>query len=125
MQHHWATKGKIPCESTVLVSKQMLAALSYLHSNSIIHRDVKGDNYLMDRLDIVDPKCRIILTDFGTAVPLKEKERLREGVGTKIFWSPEFYDGNYAHKVDIWAMGVVVYGLLDGRFPFRDEADVK
>ena len=46
-------------------------------------------------------------------------------VGTKIFWSPEFFDRDYGQKVDVWAMGVIMYGLASGRFPFRDENDVR
>eukprot|EP00438_Fugacium_kawagutii_P007199 Skav206553 [mRNA] locus=scaffold547:151715:167399:- [translate_table: standard] len=63
-------------------------------------------------------------------------------VGTKIFWSPEFFDRDYGQKVDVWAMGVIMYGLVSGRclssnqlrtaktpvtgrFPFRDENDVR
>ncbi|CAE8588444.1 unnamed protein product, partial [Polarella glacialis] len=43
----------------------------------------------------------------------------------RILWAPEMYSANYGLKVDIWAMGVVMYGLLDGRFPFKDEHDIK
>jgi len=125
MQAHWKSKGKIPVMSTVHISAQMASSIHYLHATSIIHRDVKGDNYLCDRPDIVDPTCKIVLTDFGTAVACKATERLREKCGTKLYWSPEFYKLDYSLKVDIWAMGVVVYGLLNGKFPFRDEKDIQ
>lgn len=125
MQAHWKAKGKIPVMSTVHISAQMASSIHYLHKANIIHRDVKGDNYLCDRPDICDPQCRIVLTDFGTAVDCKPSERLREKCGTKLYWSPEFYKLDYSLKVDIWAMGVVVYGLLNGKFPFRDEKDIQ
>jgi len=124
MQAHWKSKGKIPVMSTVHISAQMASSIHYLHQMSIIHRDVKGDNYLCDRADIVDPQCKVVLTDFGTSVPCQASERLREKCGTKLYWSPEFYKLDYSLKVDIWAMGVVVYGLLNGKFPFRDEKDI-
>jgi hypothetical protein len=75
--------------------------------------------------NITDKNCIIALADFGTAVVLKEGERLSAEVGTRIFWSPEFCNKSYGLKVDIWAMGVIMYGLLDGRFPFKDENDIK
>lgn len=125
MQAHWKSKGKIPVTATVRVSRQMAQAISYLHGQNIVHRDVKGDNYLCDRADITDTNVRIVLTDFGTAVPCRPEDRLREKCGTKLYWSPEFYKLDYSLKVDIWAMGVVVYGLLNGKFPFRDEKDIQ
>mmetsp|Transcript_123867 Transcript_123867/g.231814 ORF Transcript_123867/g.231814 Transcript_123867/m.231814 type:complete len:774 (+) Transcript_123867:158-2479(+) len=124
MQAHWKSKGKIPVLSTVHISYQMASSVAYLHNQSIVHRDVKGDNYLSDRNDIVDPQCRVVLTDFGTAIACKATERLHEKCGTKLYWSPEFFKHDYSLKVDVWAIGVVVYGLLNGRFPFRDEKDI-
>mmetsp|Transcript_73089 Transcript_73089/g.127849 ORF Transcript_73089/g.127849 Transcript_73089/m.127849 type:complete len:777 (-) Transcript_73089:48-2378(-) len=122
---HLKEKGKINCFDIVHVSIQMGSALLYLHSRSIVHRDVKGDNYLMSMKNITDPKCTVALADFGTAMHVKAGERLSAEVGTRIFWSPEFCQKNYGLKVDIWAMGVIMYGLLDGRFPFKDENDIK
>jgi|Transcript_10249 serine/threonine protein kinase len=124
MQAHWKSKGKIPVLSTVSVTAQMAESIAYLHANSVIHRDIKGDNYLCDRPDIVDPKIRIVLTDFGTAADCEETKRLKEKCGTKLYWSPEFYKLDYTLKVDVWAMGVIVYGLINGKFPFRDEKDI-
>merc|ERR1719163_522054 len=74
---------------------------------------------------MTDPDTRIVLTDFGTAQNVSQDERLTASVGTKIFWAPEFFDKNYGVKVDVWAVGVVMYGLVSGRFPFRDEADIR
>jgi hypothetical protein len=121
---HWKQRGKVNCYSAVHVCSQMGASVQYLHKRSIVHRDIKGDNYLMDRKDIVDPQCHIALTDFGTATNLAPNERLSAEVGTKIFWAPEVFAKSYGLKVDVWAMGVTMYGLLDGHFPFKDEAEI-
>jgi len=125
MQDHLKERGKINCRNIVHISFQMAAAIQYLHSKNIVHRDIKGDNFLIDRLDITDTQCKIALSDFGTAVVLKRGERLSKEVGTRIFWSPEIFDKQYGLKVDIWALGIIMYGLLDGRFPFKDENDIK
>mmetsp|Transcript_73026 Transcript_73026/g.237457 ORF Transcript_73026/g.237457 Transcript_73026/m.237457 type:complete len:773 (-) Transcript_73026:133-2451(-) len=124
LQRHLKEKGNIPCHQITHSSRQMALGIQHLHQHLIVHRDVKGDNYLMDRLDVVDPECRIILTDFGTAVHTKPYERLSESVGTRIFWSPEFCEKDYSLKVDVWAIGVIMYGLLTARFPFKDQTDI-
>lgn len=121
MQAHWEEKGMMPVHVLQNVSKQMVEGIAWMHQNDVVHRDVKGDNYLMDRKDIADPECRIFIADFGTASECKEGMRLSGACGTKTYWSPEFYRKNYAKKVDIWAIAVVMYGLLSSRFPFKDE----
>jgi len=125
LQMHLKERGQINCHDVVHVARQMGASIQYLHNRNFVHRDIKGDNYLMDRNDMTDPKCHIVLTDFGTATRLEPNERLSAAVGTKIFWAPEFFDKDYGAKVDVWGMGVIMYGLVSGRFPFRDEKDVR
>jgi serine/threonine protein kinase len=121
---HLKEKGKIDCYSVAHISFQMAISLSFIHGRNIAHRDVKGDNYLMDRKDIADPECRIALTDFGASTYVPQGERLSAEVGTRIFWAPEIFRRDYGPKVDIWAMGVTMYGLLDGFFPFKDEKEI-
>merc|ERR1712048_1044820 len=66
------------------------------------------------------------MSDVGTALKLTSAtQRLKDSCGTKIYWPPEFYDKNYGLKVDVWALGVIQYGLLDGRVPFKTEEDVR
>mmetsp|Transcript_93248 Transcript_93248/g.263625 ORF Transcript_93248/g.263625 Transcript_93248/m.263625 type:complete len:773 (+) Transcript_93248:81-2399(+) len=125
MQLHWKTLGMLPISVIGNVSKQMIESIAWLHENRVVHRDVKGDNYLMDRKDIENSQCRIFLSDFGTVRELKDNERLNSKCGTKTYWAPEFFAMNYGLKVDVWAIGVVMYGLVTGRFPFKGEDDVK
>lgn len=125
MQEYWKKHGQIPCNKIIHVSLQMCLAIEYMHGKQVVHRDVKGDNYLMDRRDLVDEDCKIIITDFGTAQRLAPGKRLSKSVGTRIYWPPEFFDGSYGFKVDVWALGVIMYGLLVGRFPFKGEQDAR
>jgi len=126
MQKHWKSKGKIAADSAVHIMKQMVASVAHLHGRNIVHRDIKGDNYLMDDPDIIKPTCQIFLSDFGTATGEWPKTGyFSRSVGTRTYWAPEFYNKKYGLKVDVWAIGVVVYGLLDGRFPFKGEPDVR
>jgi len=123
MQAHWQSRGRIPHRITSWILAQMIAPVEYLHSLSIIHRDIKGDNYLIDRDDIAEAELRIVLIDFGTALHIGPSDRLTQVCGTKLYWSPEFYQQDYSFKVDVWAVGVVLYGLLCERFPFRNETE--
>jgi len=125
LQAHMSQFGSLDSHEIVHVAQKMGASIRYLHNRSIVHRDIKGDNYLMDRKDMTNPQCRIVLTDFGTSTYIKPGQRLSEAVGTKVFWPPEFYDLDYGLKVDVWALGVVMYGLVTGRFPFKDEEAVR
>merc|ERR1719491_513875 len=125
MLKHWKTKGKLSVSKSKPICKQMADSIAYLHGKMIVHRDVKGDNYLTTVEDLTDPNNMIILSDFGTAVGIRPGERLHDSCGTKAYWAPEFYDRDYSLKVDVWAVGVIVFAMLDGRFPFQDEAEVR
>lgn len=125
LQHRLKDRASVPCESYAHLGAQIMSAVEHLHSFSIVHRDVKSDNFMIDSKDILDPKLRLALGDFGVARALGPNERLKDPAGTKMFWAPEFFAMDYSLKVDVWAAGVVMYSLLVGRFPFRDEADAR
>lgn len=112
-------------DSVTHIVRQIVSSVDYLHERRIVHRDVKGDNFLTDREDITHPECRIALADFGAACRLAPGHRLHKIIGTAKFSAPELYDRDYGVKVDMWAVGVVTYGLLTGRFPFRNETEVR
>jgi len=124
MQLHWDARGKIPCDKVMHVQKQILDAVKFLHAESVMHRDIKGDNYLIDREDILEQECRVTLADFGTACRFTAGERLEVQVGTRTYWAPEVFHHSYLEKVDVWAMGIVICGLLTGQFPFNSEGAI-
>lgn len=123
----WKKDQTIPAARITHICRQMVEGIAWLHSKNVVHRDVKGDNYLMDRKDILDPKCSVFLADFGTVTDVPSGKRLKDHCGTKAYWSPEFWNYSYGLKVDIWAIGVVVYGMISGTFPFdgRKETEKK
>lgn len=124
LQLHLRQKGKIPEKSYLPIVKQMATAIGFIHSKGVIHRDVKGDNFLMTKPDIADPECQVALSDFGTAVFLEQGTFLKEHTGTSVFWAPEVINKRYEFGADVWAMGVVYFGLIDGTFPFRDAKQI-
>eukprot|EP00931_Biecheleriopsis_adriatica_P102566 TRINITY_DN77516_c0_g1_i1.p1 TRINITY_DN77516_c0_g1~~TRINITY_DN77516_c0_g1_i1.p1 ORF type:complete len:380 (-),score=67.95 TRINITY_DN77516_c0_g1_i1:39-1148(-) len=119
MREHFDMNG------LVHVAQQMASSIEYLHSQAIVHRDVKPENFLVDSEKLTDPDCRIVLADFATACQLRDDQRLTEQVGTTTYWSPELYDKNYSFKVDVWALGVVMHCMASNKFPFEDEEDVR
>jgi len=124
LHRHLKRIGKVECSSVAHISFQMAKALCHIHGRNIVHRDVKGDNFLMDRKNMIDPECRIALTDFGSSTSVSHGKRLSKEVGTRKFWAPEIFRGDYGPKVDIWAMGVTMYVLLKGSFPFKSDEDI-
>eukprot|EP00927_Polykrikos_kofoidii_P084155 TRINITY_DN8798_c0_g3_i1.p1 TRINITY_DN8798_c0_g3~~TRINITY_DN8798_c0_g3_i1.p1 ORF type:complete len:810 (+),score=158.04 TRINITY_DN8798_c0_g3_i1:86-2431(+) len=125
MQHHWDNHGRIPSLQVKHIKRQCAVALQVLHENGIVHRDINCSNYLLDRLNILERECLVVLADCGHAIHCKQSEFVRGAVGSKLYWSPEFYEDNYGQKADVWAFGVIVYYLLEGRFPFKDGEAVK
>lgn len=96
------------------IFRQLLSAVGYCHEEGIIHRDLKPENIL------VDTKGRIKIVDFGCATRVLPGQKLRTVYGTYAFAAPElvlrkFYEGP---KVDVWALGVILYYMTVGKLPF-------
>ncbi|KAJ3343393.1 serine/threonine-protein kinase KIN2 [Gonapodya sp. JEL0774] len=93
--------------------------IDYCHRNSIVHRDLKIENILVDRTGDVK------IIDFGLANLYEEGGVLRTFCGSLYFAAPELLSGTpyTGPEVDIWALGVVLYVLVCGKVPF-DDADM-
>ncbi|KAE8267848.1 hypothetical protein A4X09_0g4495 [Tilletia walkeri] len=99
---------------------QILLGIEYLHSNEIVHRDIKPDNILLTSDRQI---CKIV--DFGVSeIFLKpNEEKLAKSAGTPAFMSPELCTAGmgdlHAMSDDIWALGVTLYCMVVGRLPFE------
>mmetsp|Transcript_43735 Transcript_43735/g.103299 ORF Transcript_43735/g.103299 Transcript_43735/m.103299 type:complete len:457 (+) Transcript_43735:53-1423(+) len=93
---------------------EMLSAIAGLHSEHIVHGDVKPQNVFVDR------SGNVKLGNFGCSAVLS-KGKLRSGiVGTLHFMAPEMLLGQrYGEKIDVWAVGVLMYVLTYGEFPHK------
>ena len=92
---------------------QLLKATSFIHSQNIVHRDIKPENIVFaNKRDYSTLK----LIDFGLATNPKKDINT---VGTPYYMSPEMIDGISLPQSDIWSVGVIVYLMLTGKFPFE------
>jgi serine/threonine protein kinase len=101
-------------ENAANIILQIVDALKYCHRHNIIHRDLKLENILIDK------KLRIRLTDFGLcAIKERESQYFFDEVGTARYTSPELLDGGgYNESVDVWGIGIILFILLTGKYPF-------
>mgnify|MGYP003328626391 CR=1 FL=1 len=103
------TKGRLTENEVRILSKQLFAALDYMHKQNIVHRDIKLENILIDsRNDGILVK----LTDFGFSTFKPQGGKLNKGVGSRYYIAPEILKKHsYDEKIDVWSATVVVYIL--------------
>lgn len=103
----------------VRLFKQIVAAVAHLHSNRIVHRDIKSNNIKIDKNGAAK------LLDFGIARDPKSSKVTSVGsyVGTMQYAAPEVLSGTKADsRSDVWALGILFYEMLCGRMPFESES---
>ncbi|ETI32862.1 AGC protein kinase [Phytophthora nicotianae CJ01A1] len=102
-------------DRTRLYTAEVALAIRHLHQNDIIYRDLKLENVL------VDSDGHVALTDFGMSKEnMPDEGRTTTFVGTYQMMAPEVFSGkSYSRAVDWWALGVMVYEMIDGRTPFN------
>ena len=95
------------------IFRQIVEAISYLHKKSIAHRDLKLENI------IFTSKEQVKIIDFGFSI--QSNSKLRTFCGTPTYMAPELVRKSeyWGHKVDVWALGVLLYRMLTGIYPFR------
>ena len=100
----------------------LASAISYLHSKSIVHRDLKLENILIQNLN--DGSKTLKLGDFGLAEKIDDK--LNRKCGSPIYVAPEILLGKpYGFEVDVWSLGIITYILLCGYAPYQGDDDDK
>jgi serine/threonine protein kinase len=113
--HYLAEMPELNERSLGNIFLQMLVGLGHVHSARVVHRDVKPDNFLVGGEDGQTLK----LADFGLSAMLPAEGKLMGVFGTAPFMCPEMLMGQgYDERSDVWSLGVIVYALLFGNFPY-------
>lgn len=120
-------RGRLSLQQTLIYLQQAAAALDYAHAHNVVHRDLKPSNFLLYPED-----NRLVLADFGIARIAAESPYATQETtltqagsvpGTLAYMAPEMLrDGkNIDYRVDIYALGIVLYQMLSGELPFKGE----
>src|SRR6476660_3079615 len=113
-------RGRLPVDEARRIMGEAADALSAAHALSIIHRDIKPDNILLE-----GSRGRVMVTDFGIAKALSSSSGATltgagVAIGTPAFMSPEQAAGEREidGRSDVYSLGVVSYQMLTGELPF-------
>ncbi|KAI8902717.1 kinase-like domain-containing protein [Globomyces pollinis-pini] len=110
--------GKLKEKFAQNLMSQLISAVDYCHQNSIVHRDLKIENILINK------KGCIQLIDFGLANLYSYRSFLSTFCGSLYFAAPELLSAKkyVGPEVDIWSLGVILYVLTCGKVPFDDSS---
>ncbi|CAG5055767.1 unnamed protein product [Parnassius apollo] len=99
------------------LAAQLVSAVKHMHARGVVHRDLKMENIMLD-----STKQFIKIVDFGLSNVWHASGALRTPCGSLEYAAPElFVDGRrYGPEVDLWSIGVIVYGMVTGSLPFTD-----
>jgi calcium-dependent protein kinase len=107
--------------------RQILSGLAYLHSNNIVHRDLKLENILIKEIEkskeTNEDLFVLKIIDFGTAKIFDKNKHARAIVGSSYYIAPEVLNKKYSFECDLWSAGVILYMFIVGHAPFDGKSD--
>lgn len=109
---------------------ECLHVLRACHAANVVHADIKPNNLLVD-LETLEGPCAggwtgvcapehtlVKLLDFGCSQAHSPGSNLSRRTGTPIYMAPEVYRKSYTPSADVWSLGVMLFQLVTGQFPF-------
>eukprot|EP00756_Hemistasia_phaeocysticola_P026435 Hpha_TRINITY_DN16062_c0_g3::TRINITY_DN16062_c0_g3_i2::g.121845::m.121845 len=105
---------RVPNKSLQRYLRDVLNGLAYLHSEGVVHRDMKPHNVLL----LIDGQCK--LADFGASAQLTELNASNQGViGTPLYMAPEACRGEVCKASDVWGLGIIICQIFSGEVPYK------
>jgi serine/threonine protein kinase len=118
--------GTMPPHAVRRLLTELLQAVGHIHKHGVIHRDIKPDNLVMHFVD--DPQAlegktrRVALIDFDYAdLALARGSTDHHYCGTYRYSAPETFHGHFSRASDLYSVGVILYLLMTGKMPHRDD----
>ena len=97
------------------ITRQIISALYYCHSNSVMHSCITPENIVFSKPKL---ESKIKLIDFGFPFIMQKSGKLKNVKGNIIYFAPETISGSYTFKSDIWSVGIITYIMLTGKSPY-------
>lgn len=103
----------------VQMCKDMFSATCYVHDRGIVHRDLRPESWLLTDFS---QEARVKLSNFGLAEFCSQSNLLSQPCGTLHYVAPEVLRGQYGRPSDAWTLGVVLFLMVYGSYPFDGDS---